>query len=85
MKSATRLTGKGQVVIPKPVRQRLRWRSGLRLEVETLPDGGVRLAPLSDDAIDAFIGSLHHGDPIAALEAEHRAEIKADERARRRR
>src|SRR5206468_423583 len=51
----------------------------------TLPAGGVRLAPLSDDAIDAFIGSLRHGDPIAALEAEHRAETKADERARRRR
>src|SRR2546427_9740321 len=85
MKSATRLTSKGQVVIPKPVRQRLRWRSGLRLEVEALPDGGVRLAPLSDDAIDAFIGSLRHGDPIAALEAEHRAETKADERAPRRR
>ncbi|TMA51883.1 MAG: hypothetical protein E6J75_17735, partial [Deltaproteobacteria bacterium] len=26
MKSATRLTSKGQMVIPKPVRQRLRWR-----------------------------------------------------------
>src|SRR5437870_1864473 len=30
-----------------------------------------------------YLGSLRHGDPIAALEAEHRTEIKADERTRR--
>ena len=72
MKTSTKLTSKGQVVIPKPVRDRLRWRTGTRLEVEALADGTLRLAPAVDD-------------PIADLEAEHRAEVDRDARWRRRR
>lgn len=85
MKSATKLTSKGQVVIPKVVRERLRWHTGTRLEVEALADGGLRLSPARQDPIDQLAGCLHHGDPIADLEAEHRAEVKADERRRRHR
>jgi AbrB family looped-hinge helix DNA binding protein len=86
MKSATRLTSKGQVVIPKPIRERLHWRPGTTLGVEELGDGTVRLAPLpSIDPIDSLYGCLrgHPRDPLAELEAEHRAEIEADERWRR--
>jgi AbrB family looped-hinge helix DNA binding protein len=90
MKPATRLTSKGQVVIPKPVREQLRWASGTQLAVEIMGDGAVRLTPLAalaaKDAIDSLYGCLKDlpGDPIAALEAEHRAEIEADERYQRR-
>src|SRR5207247_1158641 len=84
MKGATKLTSKGQVVIPKPVRDRLRWRAGTKLEVETLPDGALRLSPLVDDLIDRLAGCLTFGDPLGDLEAEHRAEVEADERWRRR-
>jgi AbrB family looped-hinge helix DNA binding protein len=85
MRAATRLTSKGQVVIPKPVRERLGWRSGVRLRVETRPAGGVTLSPAADDdPIEAAFGLLAEGDPLAALEAEHRAEVEADERRRRR-
>jgi AbrB family looped-hinge helix DNA binding protein len=87
MKSATRLTSKGQVVIPKPVREQLRWVSGTQLAVEILGGGAVRLTPLeAADSIDALYGCLRDlpRDPLADLEAEHQAEIEADERRQRR-
>jgi AbrB family looped-hinge helix DNA binding protein len=87
MKSATRLTSKGQVVIPKPVRERLRWASGTQLAIEVTGDGAVRLRPLeSEDSIDALYGCLKDlpQNPLADLEAEHQAEIEADERWQRR-
>lgn len=82
MMSATRVTSKGQVVIPKPVRERLRWTPGTRLAVEIIDDGSVRLALLDfADPIDSLYGCLKTAprDPLADLEAEHRAEIEADE------
>jgi AbrB family looped-hinge helix DNA binding protein len=87
MKSATRVTSKGQVVIPKPVREQLQWTSGTQLAVEIMGDGAVRLTPLeTEDSIDILYGCLKDlpGDPVADLEAEHRAEIEADERWQRR-
>jgi AbrB family looped-hinge helix DNA binding protein len=86
MKSATRVTSKGQVVIPKPVRERLRWASGTQLAVEEVGDGTVRLAPLeTSDPIDSLYGCLkaHPRDPLAELVAEHGAEIEIDEHWRR--
>ena len=87
MKSATRVTSKGQVVIPKPVREELRWAVGTQLAIEVMGDGAVRLTPLeAEDSIDALYGCLKDlpRDPLAELEAEHQAEIEADERWRRR-
>ena len=87
MKPATRVTSKGQIVIPKPVREQLRWVSGTELAVEILGDGAVRLTPLeAGNPIDILYGCLKDlpGDPLADLEAEHQAEIEADERWQRR-
>jgi len=83
MKAETRLTSKGQVVIPKPVREQLRWASGTQLVVEISDGGAVRLTPLkAEDSIDTLYGCLKDlpRDPLADLEAEHQAEIAADER-----
>jgi AbrB family looped-hinge helix DNA binding protein len=83
MKAATRVTSKGQVVIPKPVREQLRWATGTQLGVEIMVDGAVRLTLLeAEDPIDALYGCLKDlpRDPLADLEAEHQAEIEADER-----
>ena len=74
MKSATRLTSKGQVVIPKPIREELRWLSG----TEITGDGAVRLTPLkAENPIDVLYGCLKDlpRNPLADLEAEHQAEI----------
>jgi AbrB family looped-hinge helix DNA binding protein len=79
MTVATRVTSKGQVVIPKAVREQLRWTSGAQLAIEVLGDG-VRLTLLeAEDPIDALYGCLKDlpRDPLAELEAEHQAEIKA--------
>ena len=87
MKTATRVTSKGQVVIPKPVREKLRWASGTQLAVEVMGDGAVRLMPLeAEDPIDVLYGCLKElpRDPLTDLEAEHQAEIEADERWQRR-
>jgi AbrB family looped-hinge helix DNA binding protein len=87
MKTATRVTSKGQVVIPKPVREQLRWASGTQLAVETMGNGAVRLSPIeAEGSIDILFGCLTDlpEDPVGDLEAEHRAEIEADERWSRR-
>lgn len=92
MKSATRLTSKGQVVIPKPVRDHLAWRAGTRLRVEVVEGDALVLrregpAPGVDALIDELSGCLAGAgrDPLRELEADHRAEIEADERSVRRR
>ncbi|MBL8378983.1 MAG: AbrB/MazE/SpoVT family DNA-binding domain-containing protein [Burkholderiales bacterium] len=43
--TSTILSSKGQVIIPKAVRDARRWASGTRLEVRDTPEG-VLLAPL---------------------------------------
>lgn len=81
------MTSKGKVVIYKPVRERLRLPSGTPLAVEVASAGAVCLAPLAaENSIDLLYGCLKDlpGDPIAALETEHLAEITADERRKRR-
>jgi AbrB family looped-hinge helix DNA binding protein len=85
MKGATRVTSKGQVVIPKPVRSRLRWRPGTRLSVEEQKDGSVVLRPIEQAEPDRLYGRLAGLDLLGDLETEHRAEVAADERRRRRR
>jgi AbrB family looped-hinge helix DNA binding protein len=81
------MTSKGQVVIPKPLREQLRWAVGTQLIVEVMGDGIARLMPLAaEDPIDTLYGCLKDfpRDPLADLEAEHQAEIEADERRQRR-
>jgi AbrB family looped-hinge helix DNA binding protein len=87
MKAGTRLTSKGQVVIPKAVRDRMKWKIGTRLQVEATDDGAVVLRPERregdiDALIDEVSGCLkeYEGDPIGELEADHHREIEADER-----
>ena len=88
----TKITTKGQVVIPKGIRSQLRWRAGTHLSVAILLDGGIKLDVVSGDgdvlttsgAIDRAFGFLKSGDPIRDLEKEHREEVRADERRRRR-
>ncbi|HEY3353757.1 MAG TPA: AbrB/MazE/SpoVT family DNA-binding domain-containing protein [Polyangia bacterium] len=90
MRASTKLRSKGQVVIPKAIRDRLRWRPGTRLNVEETPDGAVRLTRASvsraelDQVLRELCGCLRGTDALSALEAAHRAEVEADERRRRR-
>ena len=86
MRSGTRITSKGQVVIPKGVRDLLRWKPGTRLTVETTDEGAVvlRQGGASDAyaLIESLAGSLGElGDEaLVGLERDHRAEVRKDER-----
>jgi AbrB family looped-hinge helix DNA binding protein len=57
MSTAT-ITSKGQVTIPKAIRQHLRVAEGDRVEFRVGEDGAVRLAPLSRSVRDLY-GMLH--------------------------
>ena len=57
MPSAT-LTSKGQVTIPKPVRDALGLETGDRVQFRTAPDGSIRLEATKRDAL-SLAGLLH--------------------------
>ncbi|HEY8441431.1 MAG TPA: AbrB family transcriptional regulator [Xanthobacteraceae bacterium] len=74
MAGATKLTTtvstKGQVILPKPIRQRRRWKPGTRLVVEDTKEGVLlKQAPLlaPTRAKDVF-GCLGHAGPPKSLE-----------------
>ena len=56
MSTAT-ITSKGQVTIPKDVRERLRLRKGDRIEFVLEEDGAFRIRPLKTD-IRALFGMI---------------------------
>ncbi len=52
--SVATITSKGQVTIPKDVRDALRLRAGHRLEFVALDDGTILVRPLTVDIRDLF-------------------------------
>jgi AbrB family looped-hinge helix DNA binding protein len=72
----SRVGPKGQVVLPKRVRDALGIRPGDRVVVEEAGDEArVRRA----DPHASLRGMLRAGDPLSDLEREHRHEIERDE------
>jgi AbrB family looped-hinge helix DNA binding protein len=87
-----KLGPKGQVVIPKPIRDRLQLVPGDALLVRE-EEGSVRICKAGDDQAERgtilarLRGSLGNvkRDLLAELEADHRREVEADEREMRER
>lgn len=78
----TKLSAKGQLVIPKEIRQALDLKPGTEFEVE-LVEGRIVLQPLFDRAeIDKLIDEMRrlarNTHWLDDLEAEHRKEIERD-------
>lgn len=81
---------KGQVVIPKRIRDRVGIGPGDEVFFDE-EQGAVRIRKVIADPVErrAILASLQGVlkgdglDPIAGLEAEHRSEVEADERERR--
>ena len=66
----TRLSSKGQVIIPKVVRDRQGWGPGVELEVEDQGDLVVlrRAKPFPPTTIEQVYGCLKYDGPPATIE-----------------
>ena len=67
----TKVSTKGQVILPKSIRQERRWSPGTRLIVEDTPDGVLlKAAPVFEPTrSDDVYGSLPSTEPPKSLEA----------------
>jgi len=79
----TTVSTKGQVILPKAVRDHRRWAPGTRLTVEDTPDGVLLRAAVlfAPRQVDDVFGSLAYKGPALSLEDMDRA---VAEEARRR-
>jgi AbrB family looped-hinge helix DNA binding protein len=83
-KLTTVVSTKGQVILPKAIRQQRRWETGTRLVVENTPDGVLlKPAPLfpTTKPNEVFASLPHRGAPKTLKEME--AGIAAEARRRR--
>lgn len=83
-KLTTTISTKGQVVLPKAIREEHRWLAGTRLTIESTPDG-VLLTPCSPfpatKPADVFASLPYRGKPKSVEEME--VGIIAEARRRR--
>ena len=78
----TKLSTKGQVIVPKAIRDANRWKPGTEFVVEEVRDGLVlrRRRPFPATSLDAVVGCLRYtGKPktIAEMDRAVAAEVKA--------
>ena len=66
----TVISTKGQVILPKAIRDHRHWAAGTRLTVEDTPDGVLLKATpaFPETSIDVVFGSLRHGGPALSIE-----------------
>jgi AbrB family looped-hinge helix DNA binding protein len=70
-----RLSSKGQLVIPKTIRESLRLKNGDQFQVR-VQDGKIVLEPVAKGLIQKLHGKYKGHDMLTALEEEHRQEIE---------
>lgn len=82
-KAETVMSTKGQLIVPKAIRDRRNWRSGTRLVFEETPEGVLvkEAAPDKTGSFEDLIGILKYDGPPVSIEDMDRA--IADEVARR--
>ena len=71
----TKLSSRGQLVIPKAIRQALGLRPGTQFHIR-LMEGRILLEPVIPSLIGALYGKYPDADFLADLEAEHQREIR---------
>lgn len=82
--ATTRLSTKGQVVLPQAIRQRHGWTPGTELEIEDRGDA-ILLRPRREvpaTTLDEIAGCLSYSGPVRSLEDMDRA-IEDEARKRR--
>ena len=70
-----KLSSKGQLVIPKPIREALGLRRGTRFHVQ-VDQGKIILEPQTASPADALYGKYADADFLTELEEEHQQEIR---------
>jgi AbrB family looped-hinge helix DNA binding protein len=76
-----RLSSKGQLVIPKPIREALGLEPGTQLQLE-VEEERIVLEPVRPSLVNRLYAKYADSDLLADLEAEHRQELE-DEQAPR--
>lgn len=74
-----RLSSKGQLVLPKAMREQLQLKNGDQFHAQIV-NGKIVLEPVEKDAIHRLHGILAGTDVLNALEEEHRREIENDDK-----
>lgn len=72
-----KLSSKGQLVIPKPIREALGFRSGMQFHVG-IDESNVILEPVDASPADALYAKYADADFLTELEKEHRQEVKGE-------
>jgi len=76
-----RLSSKGQMIIPKPLRQALRLEAGSRLRIR-LEGPRIIIEPEITSPVTALFGKYPEANFLADLETEHRQEIRDEDTVR---
>jgi AbrB family looped-hinge helix DNA binding protein len=74
---SVKLSSKGQLVIPKDIRDVLGLEAGTRFQVQ-VQNGKIVLEPLAQSPIDALYGKYAQVDLLDDLEAEHQKELERE-------
>ncbi len=75
----TTLSSKGQVVLPKAVRDKLGIQPGATLRV-VVSGGKIEIEPLPKKLVDRLYGRYAGSKLVQSLENEHAREVKAENR-----
>jgi AbrB family looped-hinge helix DNA binding protein len=74
----TKLSSKGQVILPKPVRDAHNWKPGMRFAVEAVAEGVLLkpLKPFEPKRHEEVFGCLQRKGPALSIEDMERAILK---------
>ena len=75
--AVTALSTKGQIIIPKRIRETLGLRPGAKFIIE-LEEDKVVLRPVKGDIAQRLYGRYRKSDFLEDLEEEHRGEVERD-------
>jgi AbrB family looped-hinge helix DNA binding protein len=80
-RATTTVSTKGQVILPKAIRERRRWRAGTRLVVEDTPDGVLLkpaplFAPTRPEDVAGMLAYTGQPKTLEEMDAAITAEVK---------
>lgn len=73
-----RLSSKGQLVIPKTIRESMRLKDGDQFQVRVV-DGKIVLEPVAKGLVEKLHGKYAGQNMLKALEEEHKGEIENEQ------